>query len=98
MSSSIYVFDKEGKVAVTNAPYDGFIIDEDSPFHALLEGTESVVRQPDQQPAVGEVQQAAGVTMIDENNRVEGAVVIEDSTFSMLSDDLSFEAVFRGSS
>ena len=93
--SCIYVFDKQGKVSVTNAPYDGYIIDGESPFHALLEGTESVVRQPDQQPAVGEVQQAAGVTMIDENNRVEGAVVIEDSTFSMLSDEVSFEAVFQ---
>ena len=107
---NIYVFDKDGKVAVTNASYDGIVLDKDSPFHALLEGVDSVVRQPDQQaasgdegqtgtgekqPVSGEGQLNAGVTMLDENDRVAGAVVIADDTYYPISDNLSFENVFQ---
>ena len=93
--SALYVFDKQGKVSFTNAPYDGYIIDENSPFHVLLEGEESVVLQPEQEKTAGNVQQEAGVTMIDENNRVAGAVVITDSAFPLISDQLSFDNVFQ---
>ena len=93
--SSVYLFDNRGKVLVTNAPYDGFIIDEESPFHALLEGTESVILQPEQEDASGRVQQRTGATMIDESNRVAGAVVIAADILPSLSDDLSFATVFQ---
>ncbi len=93
--NAVYVFDSEGKVSVTNAAYDGYVIDRESPFFALLEGTESVIRQPDPEASSGEAQQAAGVTMIDENNRVAGAVVTEDDFITMIPEDLSFEAVFQ---
>ena len=93
--SSLYVFDNRGKVLVTNAPYDGRKIDKDSPFHALLEGTESVILQPDQEDNSGKVQQETGVTMIDESNRVAGAVVTAADIIPSLSDDLSFAAVFQ---
>ena len=135
----LYVFDRQGKVSLTNAPYDGFIIDDNSPFHALLEGTESVAIKQDQKETSGEVQQnqeqastdvqpnqeqtssevkqnqaqtstniqqdnpgipgevmqISGVTMIDESNRVEGALLIADSTFSMISDSTSYDVVFQ---
>lgn len=92
---SLFVFDKEGKVSVTNAPYDGYTIDMDSPFHTLLEGQDSVVRQMEQEGASQKVEQVAGVTMIDDNNRVEGAVLIDDGTFSMIPDELRHESVFQ---
>ena len=92
---SIYVFDKEGKVSVTNAPYDGIILDKDSPFHALLEGTESVIRKPDQEELSGEGMQEAGVMMLDENNLVAGAVVIANDAVFNVSADLNFDAVFQ---
>lgn len=94
-AGALYVFDKQGKVSITNAPYDGYIIGEDSPLHALLEGAESVVLQPDQEKTSGEVLQEAGVTMIDDSNRVAGAVVIANSTIPMISDNLSFDKVFQ---
>ena len=95
--SSLYVFDSQGKVSVTNAPYDGKVIDEESPFHALLEGTESVSLKPVQEDASGMAHQEAGATMIDESNRVAGAVVIADDIpfISPIMDDLSFESVFQ---
>ena len=93
--SSVYLFDKKGKVSLTNAPYDGYVIDGDSPFCVLLEGKDSVVLQPDSGKAAGNVQQNAGVTLIDETNRVAGAVIIEDSTFPLISDSLSFDNVFQ---
>ena len=93
---SLYVFDDQGMLSITNAPYDGVMIDEDSPFYALLEGTESVIRQEtDQEGSSGEVLQEAGVTMIDDSNQVAGAVVIADDIYSLVSEDLSFDAVFQ---
>ena len=94
-AKAIYVFDKDGKVAVTNAPYDGDIINNDSPFMPLLKGTESVVVPLQAEGVSQDVHQEVGVTMIDQNNLVQGAVVLKDSTVSMLSDSLSYEAVFQ---
>ena len=91
----LYVFDKQGKVSLTNAPYDGYIIGEDSPLHVLLEGADSVVLQPDQKKTSDEVRQEAGVTMIDDSNRVAGAVVIANSTIPLISDSLSYDNVFQ---
>ena len=93
--NALYVFDKWGKVSLTNAPYDGYVIDKDSPFHPLLEGKESVVLQPDQEGTSDNTQQEAGVTMIDENNLVAGAIVIADDAFTMIPEDLSYDAVFQ---
>ena len=93
--SALYVFDEEGKVSLTSAPYDGYVIDEKNPFHELLEGKDSVVQQDNQEESSDKVMQGSGVTMIDENNRVEGAVVIADSIVTMIADNLSYEAVFE---
>ena len=93
--NSVYVFDKEGKTSVTNAPYDGRVLDKESPFHALLEGTESVIPQPDSEDASGEGQREVGVMMVDENNLVSGAVVIEEDSDTSIPDDLSYDAVFQ---
>ena len=94
-ADALYVFDKQGKVSLTNAPYDGYVIGEDSPLHVLLEGADSVVLQPDQKKTSDEVRQEAGVTMIDDSNRVAGAVVIANSTIPLSSDSLSYDNVFQ---
>ena len=91
----LYLFNSRGKVSVTNAPYDGMVIDKDSPLHALLEGEDSVNLQPVQSGDSATVRQEAGVTMIDENNRVSGAVVIQDDVYARISDSMSFETVFE---
>ena len=93
--SYLFVFDKQGKVSVTNAPYDGFIITEESPLHALLEGVESVVMQIDTENISDDIIEGAGVTMIDDSKRVAGAVVIANKTAPLISDGLSFESAFQ---
>jgi len=93
--SYLFVFDKQGKITVTNAPYDGFIITEDSPLHGLLEGLESVVLQDDQVKTSDGILEEAGVTMIDDSKRVVGAVIIANSTAPLISEDLSFESAFQ---
>ncbi len=93
--SALYVFDKWGNVTLTNAPYDGYFIDRESPFHALLEGEEQVVVRPDQEDTSGEKRQGTGVTMIDDDNLVAGAVVIETDAYTKIPDNLSYEAVFQ---
>ena len=95
---AIYVFDKDGKVTCTNAPYDGYVIDEDSPFHDLLEGKESVVLKPDreeQKDASEESLQEAGVSLIDESNWVEGAIVIAESDIPTVTDKECVDTVFQ---
>lgn len=117
--SYLYMFNNEGTVSLTNAPYDGFVIEKDSPFHELLEGRQTVILEPKESETSEETRQAllqalpqdvrqeplpeslkemwmeVGVTMIDENNLVEGAIVIEDNSFSVISEDLSIETVFE---
>ena len=93
--SALYVFDRKGKVSLTSAPYDGYTIDEKNPFHALLEGRESVVLQDNQEETPGELTQGSGVTVIDENNRVAGAVVIADRIDTRIEDHLSYDVVFE---
>ena len=72
-----------------------YIIGEDSPLHVLLEGAESVALQSDQKKTSGEVQQEVGVTVIDDTNRVAGAVVIANNSIPMISDNLSYDNVFQ---
>lgn len=93
--NNLYVFDKWGNLSLTSAPYDRYFIDKNSPFHALLEGEDHVVVQPDQEDNPGETQQETGVTMIDDDHMVEGAVVAETDALSTIPEELSYEAVFQ---
>ena len=93
--SYIFVFDKDGKITVTNAPYDGYVITKDSPLYDLMEGKESVVLQEDQEKTSGEVLEETGVTVIDGDKKVAGAVVIANLTTPVTADGLSFESAFQ---
>ena len=77
----IYVFDKKGKVIVTNSPYDHFEIsrsrfEQSYAFRPLLNGREYVIQEPMVDEAGGEKMQYIGVSLRDENDLSDGFVQI----------------------
>ena len=77
----IYVFDKKGKVMVTNSPYDHFELsrnegDQSYAFLPLLEGKEYVIQEPQKDDAGGEMMQYIGVSLRDEEDLADGFVQI----------------------
>ncbi len=77
----IYVFDKNGKVEVTNSPYDHFVISENEEdqsyaFRTLLDGTEYVIQDVQEDESAGDEMQYVGVSIRDENDLADGFVQI----------------------
>lgn len=77
----IYVFDKKGKVVVTNSPYDHFRIsknkeDQSYAFRPLLDGREYVIQGVQKDEASGEKMQYIGVSLRNEDDLADGFVQI----------------------
>ncbi|MCR5402294.1 MAG: hypothetical protein K6E91_00530 [Butyrivibrio sp.] len=77
----IYVFDKNGKVLVTNSPYDHFEISDDPEdqsyaFRPLLDGRDYIIQKPQKDESSGEYRQYIGVSIRDENDLADGFVQI----------------------
>jgi len=77
----IYVFDPDGKVIVTNSPYDHFRLsrDENDPSYAflgLLEGADHVVRPPMPDEVTGARTQFIGVSLRNDEDKADGFVQI----------------------
>lgn len=77
----IYVFDRDGKVIVTNSPYDHFKLssnpeDQSYAFRPLLDGREYVIQAPQKDEMSGVVKQYIGVSLRDENDISDGFVQI----------------------
>ncbi|MBR1477709.1 MAG: mechanosensitive ion channel [Lachnospiraceae bacterium] len=77
----IYVFDENGKVLVTNSPYDHFKIsdnEEDSSyaFNALLEGRKYLIQDVRENEISGEKMQNIGVSIRSEDDLADGFVQI----------------------
>lgn len=78
---AIYVYDKNGKVIVTDGPYDHFELSEDEKdqsyaFRVLLEGADHVVLEPAKDEVTGEYSQYIGTCLRDENDLSNGFVQI----------------------
>ncbi|MBE5847992.1 MAG: mechanosensitive ion channel family protein [Lachnospiraceae bacterium] len=77
----VYVFDKYGKVLVTNSPYDHFQIsnnkgDQSYAFRPLLDGREYVIQDVQEDDTSGEKRQYIGVSIRDGNDLCDGFVQI----------------------
>ena len=77
----IYVFDKKGKVVVTNSPYDHFRLSENKEdqsyaFRPLLDGREYVIQGVQKDEASGEKMQYIGVSLRNEDDLADGFVQI----------------------
>ncbi len=77
----IFVYDKDGRVALTNSPYDHLELSDnkDDPsyaFRALLEGREYVIQQPQKDEVSGEEMQRVGVGLRNDQDLADGFVQI----------------------
>lgn len=77
----IYVYDRDGKVLVTNSPYDHFRLSDDpeapsNAFRSLLDGADHVVQQPMPDEVSGARCQLIGVSLRDADDLSDGFVQI----------------------
>lgn len=77
----IYIFDREGRVIVTNSPYDHLKLSDDSSdashaFMPLLEGADHVVQPPMPDEISGSRSQFIGVSLRNEADMADGFVQI----------------------
>ncbi len=78
---AVYVFDKNGKVIVTNSPFDHFEIshreeDQSYAFRSLLDGRDHLIQEPMVDEMNGVEKQYIGVSLRDENDLADGFVQI----------------------
>ncbi|MBQ6347218.1 MAG: mechanosensitive ion channel family protein [Clostridia bacterium] len=77
----IYVYDRDGKVLVTNSPYDHFRLSDDpelpsNAFRPLLEGADHVIQQPMPHEVSGARCQLIGVSLRDADDLSDGFVQV----------------------
>ena len=78
----IYIFDKAGKVIVTDSPYDHFVLsnnplDDSYAFRSLLQGREYIIQQPRPDEISDVRTQFIGVSLRDDNDIANGFVQID---------------------
>lgn len=79
--SYVYLFDKNGKVVVTNSPYDHFELSDDKEaqsyaFRPLLDGADHVIQEPIKNDVFGDYMQYIGISLRDKNDLCDGFVQI----------------------
>ncbi|MGX8706376.1 MAG: mechanosensitive ion channel family protein, partial [bacterium] len=77
----VFLFDKNGKVVVTNAPYDHLQVGNDPEdftfqFRRVMEGVEHIVLKPLQDEWLGEYIQYVAESRRDADNKCDGFVLI----------------------
>ena len=77
----IYVYDKNGKVVMTNSPYDNISLSSNPEsqsyvFRKLLNGVEYVIQEPLTDELSGEYLQYIGMSLRDKNDLCDGFVQI----------------------
>ncbi len=77
----VYLFDKNGKVVVTNSPYDHLELSTDKEsqsyaFRPLLDGADHVIQEPLKNDVFGDYMQYIGVSLRDGNDLCDGFVQI----------------------
>ena len=76
-----YMFDQNGKVLVTNSPFDHFELsnnpdDPSNEFHRLLEGVYGVIHEPAVDERYNEYFQYVGASLRNESDLCDGFVLI----------------------
>ena len=96
----IYVFDQEGRVIVTNSPYDHFVLSDDPEqpsyaFRSLLEGADHVIMPPAPDEIAGIPTQFIGVSRRNSQDLADGfvQVAIDPELRNYLTSHLTVDSV-----
>lgn len=76
---NVYLFNGNGEMVISNAPYGSFTLSEDPKdqsyeFRALIQGVDELVQEPMKDDMTGELRQYVGVATHDEQGYVDGFV------------------------
>ena len=72
----VYIFDANGKIKLTNSPYDKITVKSDSPFYLLLEGREELAGEPEYDEVSGKNLQRFAVSLRGQDNELEGILML----------------------
>ena len=94
---SIFVYDAEGKIIVTDSPYNNTSLSMSDPFYALLKERPELVGELEQDKLSGECRQKAGITLLNENKECVGLIIIvtDPTQLEQVRDNLGFGGVFE---
>ena len=94
---SIYVFDEDGRIRLTDSPYDRIVIDVESPFHVLLEGRASYVEPLTLDGLSGEVLQKAAVALRKPDRSLDGVVMVVNNAEELdtIRRNLGYRSIFE---
>ena len=94
---AIYLYDSDGRIRLTDSPYDRENLAEDDPFRALLRGRGEMVGELEQDADIGRSRQRAGISLLNEDNECIGLILIvtDPSGIERLRENLGFGGVFE---
>ena len=94
---SVYLYNADGTVRLTDSPYSRDKLSTSDPFFALLKGRPELVGQPEEDKINGGSLQRAGISLLDGNNECSGSLMIATDTswFEQLRDNLGFSGVYQ---
>jgi small conductance mechanosensitive channel len=93
----IYLFDEDGKVTLTNSPYDRWSLDSESPFCDLLKGRPWILGKMQEDETTGEYEQLMGASLKDADGWTCGAVLFSMDPVERrtITDNLGMKSVFE---
>ena len=91
-----YIYDETGKLMATNSEFKTGNLDKESPFNVLLEGRREYVEELSYDSKTGKNLQKAGVTLLNNENRCTGMLLIESDADEVdkITDNLGFKSIF----
>ena len=94
---SIFVYDADGKIIITDSPYNHTSLSSSDPFYALLKDRSELVGELEQDKLSGEYRQKAGITLLNENKECAGLIIIvtDPTQLELVRENLGFGGVFE---
>jgi len=94
---SVFVYDAEGRIVVTDSPYTRTTLSPSDPFYALLKERSELVGELEQDKISGEYRQKAGITLLDENSECTGLIMIvtDPTQLELVRENLGVGGVFE---
>ena len=87
----LYLYDAQGKIILTNSPYDRVVVNRENPFYALLEGRAEMALEP------GTELLMTGVSVRDANHVCTGLIVgvADEVELEKIKENLGMKNAFR---
>ena len=94
---SIFVYDVDGKIRMTDSPYNHENLSLSDPFFRLLRERPELVGDLEHDAISGESRQKAGISLLNEHNECTGMIMIvtNPAQFEQIRNNLGFSGVYE---